>query len=949
MKIYNIKVVKLLLPCIVFCFLFCLSARAASCFQLYSYNELLNEVLFEEPTSVSLFLLNPESVPHLEYYPDTISPGLPDTLTSLNSNSKDLEEDEEQDSLSIPISSDAITVGVLYYVDDSVVYSAEREKLFLFKRDSIITDDATMTSDYMEFDLNSSTVLSTSLPDSSGTVKNYPHLVQGGNVVDATQLKYNFDTQKAYIEGARTKEGDLYIIGSKSKYLTERHVRKGEIIEQDVIYNSNSIITTCNHPVPHYGLRSGKQKVIADEWAVMGPSFIEIGGIPTPLILPLAAAPLTEGRKTGLLFPRDYDVSQEWGYGLRNIGYYFPINDYYDLSLTADIYLRGSYGLAAAFRYNHRYRFSGNANIRFSSYKTEFVDNNQLIQGRDNSVSIQWSHNQDAKAHPTRKFSANVNIQTNDYARFNRNDASSVLQNSFSSRINYNQRFKGKNWNLTASFNHSQNNQTGDVQIELPNVSFTTNAFKPFEKEERIGEEKWFEKITMNYNGSFRNSIRTKDSLLFTDAIFDDMNYGFNHQLRADANFRILKYFTVTPNINYNETWVFETMRRSLVDTPTVRNIDTIFNPANDKDFILTGDTLFNVLEDEMVQGFRALRTFNTGVNLNTQIFGTLRFDKGWLRGLRHVIKPNISFSFNPDFSDPFWNYYDTHDSDLREDLKQEIQYSIFEGNVFGASPNARPSMILNYSLNNIFEAKYFSSKEDKEKNFKLFQNFVVSGNYDFLRDSLKFSDVRMTGFFSMFRNIVNFRFNGSFSPYALNRKGEVIDEFQWNENRKLLRFQNLNMDIATQFSVKQIRGIVEELLRDKEKDGGPPKSPGAEREIWSLIDDVRVTHNLSMQWRGRVDKDTFLIRANQVSFQGQIPLSEKWNIRIGRVGYDFKKNRMTYPDLGFTRDLHCWEMSLSWQPEINTYMFSIGTKPGSLDFLNLPYRRNRADGAALF
>lgn len=949
MKIYNIKVVNILLPCIVLCSFFRLSAHSDPCFKLYTYNDSPNEVLFQYVSSPRSYTFLIESLTEFEFYQDTLPPGLSDTLGTADSISNERETSNAKDSLSIPISSDAITVGVLYFVDDSVVYSAETEKLLLYKRDSIITDDATMTSDYMEFDLNSSTVIATGIPDTSGKVENYPHLVQGDNVVDATQLKYNFDTEKAYIEGARTKEGDLYIIGTKSKYLTERHIRNGEIKEQDVIYNANSIITTCNHPEPHFGLRSGKQKVIADEWAVMGPSFIEIGGIPTPLVLPLAAAPLTKGRKTGLLFPSDYDVSQEWGYGLRNVGYYFPINDNYDLSLTTDIYLRGSYGLAAAFRYNHRYRFSGNTNVRFSSYKTEFVDDNQLIQGRDNSVSIQWSHNQDAKAHPTRKFSANVNIQTNDYARLNRNDASSVLQNSFSSRINYNQRFKGRNWNLTASFNHSQNNQTGDVQIELPNVSFTTNAFKPFEREERVGQEKWFEKITMNYNGSFRNSIRTKDSLLFTDAVFDDMNYGFNHQLETDANFRILKYFTATPNISYNETWVFETMRRSLVDTPTVRNIDTIFNPANDKDFFLSGDTLFNVLEDEMVQEFRALRTFSTGVNLNTQIFGTLRFDKGWLRGVRHVIKPNINFSFNPDFSDPFWNYYDTHDSDLRDDLKREVQYSIFEGNVFGASPNARPSMILNYSLNNIFEAKYFSSKEDKEKNFKLFQNFVVSGNYDFLRDSLKFSDVRMTGFFSMFRNIVNFRFNGSFSPYALNKNGEVVDKFQWNEQRQVLRFQNLNMDIATQFSVKQIRGIFEELFSEEDADSKPPPGPEVDREIWSLIDDVRVTHNLSMQWRGRVDRDTFLIRAHQVSFQGQIPLSEKWNIRIGRVGYDFKQNRMTYPDLGFTRDLHCWEMSLSWQPEINTYMFSIGTKPGSLDFLNLPYRRNRADGAALF
>ncbi len=937
MKNFNIKVL----------FIFCFCQILSGNFVIPIYAGFATGFSFND---VEVNLLCP-SIPYpsiCELNSGAMPPASRETFYSVTADTLEKPTPSRSDTIdfNIPVSKDAITVKAQYFSRDSVVYSAVMEKLYMYKQDSVVTEDAILTSDYMEFDIGKSEVQAAGSKDSLGQLKNLPHLKQANNEVDATTLKYNFSTEKAYIRGARTKESDLYIIGNESKYLTEKHVRGKDTIKQDVIYNARSIITTCDHPNPHFGLRSGKQKVIANEWAVMGPSYIEIGGIPTPLVLPLAAAPLTQGRKTGLLFPRDYDVSPQWGYGLRNVGYYFPINEYYDLSLTTDIYLRGSFGLGANFRYKRNYKYSGIATLAYSSYKTEFVDNQTLVQGRDNSFSVQWSHNQDPKAHPLRTFSANVNIQTNDYARLNRNDANSVLQNSFSSRINYNQRFKGRNWNLTASFNHSQNNQTGEVQLELPRVSFSTNAFKPFEREERIGKEKWFEKITLNYSGDFRNSIRTSDSLLFTKQVFQDMKYGLDHNLRADANFRMFKYFTVTPNVNYNETWVFETLRKSLVDTPTITNIDTIPNPANEDDKIITADTLFNQIQDDLVSEFRALRTFNSGVSMNTQIFGTLRFKKGWLRGVRHVIKPRISLSYSPDFSDPFWNYYDTYESDLREDVKEAIEYSIFEGNVFGARPSARPSMILNYSLNNIFEAKYYSKKNDEEKNFKLFQNFVVDGSYDFLRDSLKFSDVSMRGFFSMVKGIVNFRFNGSFSPYALNQDGEVVNKFQWNEERQLLRFQNLNMDVATRFSVKQIRTLLEESFSKKDESSKSPPDRGASREIWSLVDDIRVTHNLSLQWRARVQSDTFFVRSHQVSFQGQIPISEKWNIQVGRIGYDFKQNRMTYPDLGFTRDLHCWELSLRWQPEINTYMFSIGTKPGSLDFLNLPYRRNRADGA---
>jgi hypothetical protein len=856
---------------------------------------------------------------------------------------------------SFRISDDALTVPITFQARDSMVYSAADKRLWMYGQDSVVTEDATLTAGIIEFNLDKSEALARPSKDSSGNYVDFPRIREGENNVDATGLRYNFESGKARVTGARTKEGDLYIVGTRSKYVTVDG-EEGDTTSKKIIYNDNAILTTCDATHPHFGIRSGRQKIITNEWAVMGPSYFEIGGIPTPLVLPFAAVPLKQGRRTGLIFPNNYINSQEWGFGLQNVGWYFPINDYWDARVTADIYLRGSYAIRTQTRYSKRYKFDGSINLDYSSFKQERVVEEEVFDLRDRSFKFVWTHNQDSKAHPLRSFSANVDMQTNDFTGLNFNTFDAVTQNSFGSRINYRQKFANRNWLLTASLDHSQNVATREFEVEFPRLTFTTNTFKPFKRKEAVGKEKWYEKITFNYSGRAVNRLETRDTAIFTPNILDSMQYGVSHSATADMNFRVFKYLNLTPSINYNEDWLFRTTRKELNPEPIITNIDTVYNKADSSQFTIEGDTTYSRINEFLVNEFRALRTFNASVNMNTQIFGTLRFKKGWLRGLRHIIKPNITLTYNPDYTGPGYNYFDSYQSDLRPDKAQEVRYSIFENNIFRRQPSTNSSLVLRYSINNIFEAKYYSKRDSSEKNFKLFRNITINGNYDFLRDSLKFSDISMNGYFPIFRNIINFRFSASFSPYTVNDNGRKIDKFQWDVNRNLLRFQNLNMNLSTRFTVKEIRTTIAELINgkssskeDKSTSQNKPKAQSQVRSIWSLIDDMRVTHNLNMEVRGRPERDTFMITTNQISVVGSIPLTEKWNIQLGNIGYDFQRERITYPDFGFSRDLHCWEMSLRWQPERNTYTFSIYVKPGSLDFMKIPYQRNRVDGAAAF
>jgi hypothetical protein len=58
------------------------------------------------------------------------------------------------------------------------------------------------------------------------------------------------------------------------------------------------------------------------------------------------------------------------------------------------------------------------------------------------------------------------------------------------------------------------------------------------------------------------------------------------------------------------------------------------------------------------------------------------------------------------------------------------------------------------------------------------------------------------------------------------------------------------------------------------------------------------------------------------VTFQGSLSLTKKMAITY-LSGYDFQAREITMTNIGITRDLHCWEMSLNWVPNGNLQSWS--------------------------
>jgi len=865
---------------------------------------------------------------------------------------------------SIDISENGVDEEIQYNAQDSMFFDIENKKILLWGDAVVIYQTMTIKAAHIVIDWEANTMYAEGREE-FGQIIGKPHFTEKSSDFDASRMTYNFKSQKGIIHQAITKQEGMNVVGQKTKF-----IGGGEDTTQtDVIYSRNAIFTTCDLDHPHFGIRSRKQKVIPDKVVVIGPSNLEIAGVPTPLVLPFGFFPLKQGRRTGLIFPQNYEYSQEDGYGLEGIGWFFPINDYMNLTVTGNIYFRGTFGISARSAYLQRYRYRGDLNLGYTRQRSE-------LEGRsifNPAYSFRWSHNQDSKAHPYQTFGGNINIQTNNFQSRTGDDFQSISQSTLSSNLSYSYNFQGP-FKLSTSFRHSQNTNTRRVTINFPDVNFQTQTLFPFKrKDTSSSQEKWYEKISFRYVGEMRNTFIATDTTLFSQATLDDARYGVRHTVTPSMSFTVAKYFNVTPSINYSENWYFQVINKTFDPTVEV-TLDTIFNQNDSTEFTVEADTTqFGTVNTELLNSFRPYRQFNAGINVNTQLFGTILFKRGFLRGLRHVMKPSVGLNFTPDYTDRRWEYFNSVRTDIRNE--EEELYTIFEEGIYDRPDDSGRRMALNYSIQNIFEAKIRSKKDSTTRNIKLLRNFRVSGDYNFAADSLKWSQVRMTGQTTFFNSITNANFSLVYDPYDIDSTSRRrINQFYFNNTGRVLRFVQANLRLSSRITVKKIRDFFKgkdtesdpdtriapnsfqgqfgrsDLPSNSQIGRGAPPQQGEEntalppsKSLIDLFESFSINHNFVITRNFINGVDSTRVSTHTIDTRGQIAISNNWNVNVGNIGYDFLNRRVTYPSLGFSRDLHCWELGVQWTPQRDSYGFYIRVKPGRLDFINIPYNSGNA------
>ncbi len=857
------------------------------------------------------------------------------------------------DSTALPysISKDAIKDEVIYVAKDSSWTDIITKKVHLYGAASVDYGPIKVQADSIVIDFEKNIIEAYLIQVKKGRTGPKPTFIGEGNTFTFESMRYNYETKKGEVIHAVTQEGEFNMVGSKTKYISGLTDSLGNK-EDDRIYNEDAIITTCNHDPPHFGIRASKMKFVPKKLAVLSVAQLEIEGVPTPLFLPFGFFPLIKGRSSGLIFPSSYDYNEQLGLGFRDVGYYWPLGPYADLKITGDIYTRGSWGIRGTTDYKKLYAYTGNVSI---GYRNDIQDNNETGKTLSQTAfSLRVRHAQDSKAHPYRRIGGDINFQTNRFEQRNNFNAASQLNNTISSNFSFTHDMPGTPFRFAAEFRHSQNTNTRIMDITLPNISLRMNTIFPF-KPKNVTKENWTHNIALQYNSELRNFVKVADTLLFTQQTLDNLQTGIQHKAGVNTNFRVLKYFNLSPSVNYEEVWLTKQYTRKFEG---IEILDTITEE-------LLG---YEAPTESFESKFGVYRDFNTAVSLNTQIFGKINGGKGFFRGVRHIVKPNVSFGYRPATRE---RYQEVVDTDTRSKFNRPINYSRYTNSPFGTLSGGEEQLALSYGISNIIEAKYWSKKDSIEKKIRLFDNIGINGSHNFLNDTLPWSAVSMGGNTTILKGLTNFNFNTIFTPYVYDEKGRITNQSVWADKKRPLDFVSLNGQFTTSITFGRIVEIIlgkndatkssiatEAANAGKKGDKLTPADdrtqgenledvPKRQYEVPSLADwfnNFSFSHALNFSLRSLPRGDTFELSSHTISVSGSIPLTKNWDLNIGNIAYDIKNKALPAPFFGLSRDLHCWQMSFSWSPDYGTYSFFIGVKSSSLSFLKYDYGQRSAN-----
>ncbi|WP_158233386.1 putative LPS assembly protein LptD [Reichenbachiella sp. 5M10] len=852
----------------------------------------------------------------LKSYPEYI-PLLPDSIQTLLSSSGALAAKDSSKFAPRKTRNDVETT-VNYKAKDSIYFDLTNQKMYLYGDGSIDYGNIALTGERIEMDWVENTLRANYVLDSAGKKVGKPVFTEGGDSYETDDMVYNFKTKKALINGIITEQDGAYMHGAR--------VKKNEL---DEMFIRDAKYTTCNHEHPHYYIQSKKLKVIPNDRVLSGPFNLYFGEIPTPIGFPFGMFPSPREKSSGIIFP-SYGEDQNRGFFMRNGGYYFDINEYMDLKVTGDIYTNGSYGLQTQSNYKMRYKYSGNMSMRYNKTVSPTFEDDSYSK----DFWVNWSHRPESFG--TSRFSASVSMGTQSYSANANNvgyDYVQSVSSQFNSNVSYSKTFKGTPFNLTANARYSQNISTGATTLSLPEISFNASRIQPFKN---VGNLKntALGKLGFTYRMSMENEISNKglstpDYIINTSPATSEQiefngdnmeelmrrsNLGMKHQIPVSTSFNMLKYITVSPSFNYTEVWYPKELQYEYDATEGGVVVDTL-------------------------NQFSRAGWWNSGASMSTRLYGMYNFRSKKIKAIRHVMTPNVGFSYSPDYADPSKGVY--QEVQIDEDGDTAV-LSKYEGFTYGG-PSAGESASVSFSLNNNIEMKVKSKSDSiaEYNKIKIFDNLSMSSSYNFLAEEFKLSNINWNARTSFFKGAMYVNLSGTIDPYVYvldsvenGSSGDSyyqrrIDKFAWNNGEGIGNLSRTSVSVGLKLTPKGAKKSEDEAPQDTNANNplsqnDPFNSDNFEAgNVNNYISydpnayvPFDVPWSLNVNYAFNYSKTGYAdaVITQTLNFNGTLNITDK--TRIGfNSGYDMKEKEFTVTRINVSRDLHCWNLSFNWVP----------------------------------
>ena len=814
-----------------------------------------------------------------------------------------------------------IDAPVNFSANDSMVYDAQNKTAFLYGTSSVKYENMDLKSERITLNMDSSLVHATGVRDTATKgLTGTPVFTLGSDNYESDTMAFNFKTKKGLIDNVKTQQEEGYLSSELSKRNAD-----GEIFLKHGRY------TTCDKEHPDFYIALSRAKVRPGKDVVFGPAYLVVADVPLPLAIPYGFFPFSKKYSSGFIMPTYGDESTR-GFYLRDGGYYFAINDKWDLKLLGEIYTKGSWGLSAATNYRKRYRYSGSF---YGSYQdTKTGDKGMPDFSRQQSFKIQWSHRQDPKANPYSSLAASVNFATSSYERNNLNslyNPQTLSQTTRTSSVSWGTNFSSIGLSLSATANLNQNMSDSSIALTLPDLNISLSRFYPFKRRHAVGAERWYEKIAVSYTGQISNSINTKEDRLFHSNLIKNWRNGMQHRIPISGSFTLFNYINVNPSFNFTDRMYTNKVTRS-------------WNSATQKE---VADTTY---------GFHNIYNWDFSISASTKLYGMfipnrkLFGDK--IQAIRHVITPSVSFSYAPDFGASRYGYYSSYQRTNPDGSVDLVDYSPYSNGLYGVPGRGKMGSV-SFSFDNNVEMKIKSDKDSTGiRKLSIIDNLGFRMSYNMAAKEKPWSDLSVDLRLKWWKNYT-FNLNAVFASYAyeLDSHGRpyVGNHTYWGMG-KIGRFQGMSQNISYTLTPEKIKklfggGSDENNSKGKRND---PNAEGIDTNIESNVDDdmiegQRNARSKRSNNKAKTDDDGYMtfnmpwsitfgygitMRENTdirkfnyhtmrypymftqtLNFSGNIRISDGWNISFSS-GYDFDHHAMSMTTASLQRDLHCFNMS---------------------------------------
>ena len=814
-----------------------------------------------------------------------------------------------------------IDAPVNFSANDSMVYDARNKTAFLYGTSSVKYENMDLKSEHITLNMDSSLVHATGVRDTATKgLTGTPVFTLGSDNYESDTMAFNFKTKKGLIDNVKTQQEEGYLSSELSKRNAD-----GEIFLKHGRY------TTCDKEHPDFYIALSRAKVRPGKDVVFGPAYLVVADVPLPLAIPYGFFPFSKKYSSGFIMPTYGDESTR-GFYLRDGGYYFAINDKWDLKLLGEIYTKGSWGLSAATNYRKRYRYSGSF---YGSYQdTKTGDKGMPDFSRQQSFKIQWSHRQDPKANPYSSLAASVNFATSSYERNNLNslyNPQTLSQTTRTSSVSWGTNFSSIGLSLSATANLNQNMSDSSIALTLPDLNISLSRFYPFKRRHAVGAERWYEKIAVSYTGQISNSINTKEDRLFHSNLIKNWRNGMQHRIPISGSFTLFNYINVNPSFNFTDRMYTNKVTRSWNTTTQKEVADTTY-------------------------GFHNIYNWDFSISASTKLYGMfipnrkLFGDK--IQAIRHVITPSVSFSYAPDFGASRYGYYSSYQRTNPDGSVDLVDYSPYSNGLYGVPSRGKMGSV-SFSFDNNVEMKIKSDKDSTGiRKLSIIDNLGFRMSYNMAAKEKPWSDLSVDLRLKWWKNYT-FNLNAVFASYAyeLDSHGRpyVGNHTYWGMG-KIGRFQGMSQNISYTLTPEKIKklfggGSDENNSKGKRND---PNAEGIDTNIESNVDDdmiegQRNARSKRSNNKAKTDDDGYMtfnmpwsitfgygitMRENTdirkfnyhtmrypymftqtLNFSGNIRISDGWNISFSS-GYDFDHHAMSMTTASLQRDLHCFNMS---------------------------------------